>query len=192
MSAKEKISWISSFPKELKSWKRSSALNITCYKKNFCQHRILKIITRICDPQKITIRTTKMKFNCSCPEQTLLSPLVIGQGHGSDSSIASWVSKEAFEVPHLPDHDNAIVPTCEQILSIPTQLDGLGAEHREICQINVCAARTSTLFLSIKGFILIAECPGRLWYQHKLLGNNIIVIWPSKRINAAVHISPVH
>lgn len=51
-----------------------------------------------------------------------------------------------------------------------------GKAQGELSDKCVCAALTSPLFLSIKGFILIVQCPGRLGYQHKLLGSNIIVM----------------
>ncbi|KAI1238587.1 hypothetical protein IHE44_0013322 [Lamprotornis superbus] len=77
-----------------------------------------------------------------------------GQGHGSDSSIAAWVSKEPLEVPHLPHHDNPVVSPCQQVLSIPAQLDGLGTKHRDICQIN---HSLSAILLELKERIFISK-----------------------------------
>lgn len=53
-------------------------------------------------------------------------PLVVRQRHGPDSSIAAWIGKEVLEVRHLPDHDHTVVSSCEQVLPISAQLDGLG------------------------------------------------------------------
>lgn len=53
-------------------------------------------------------------------------PLVVRQGHGPDPSITARIGKELLEVVHLPHHDHTVVASCEQVLPIPAQLDGLG------------------------------------------------------------------
>lgn len=56
----------------------------------------------------------------------LVLPLVVRQGHGPDASIAAWIGEEVLEVRHLPDHDHTVVSSCEQVLPVSAQLDGLG------------------------------------------------------------------
>ena len=52
-------------------------------------------------------------------------PLVVRQGHGPDSSVTARIGEEVLEVRHLPDHDHTIVSSCEQVLPVSAQLDGL-------------------------------------------------------------------
>lgn len=52
-------------------------------------------------------------------------PLVVGQGQGPDSSVAARIGKELLEVRHLPEHDHTTVSSCEQVLPVAAQLDGL-------------------------------------------------------------------
>lgn len=52
-------------------------------------------------------------------------PLVMRQGHGPDPSVAARVGKQLLEVAHLPDLDHSVVSSCEQVLPVPAQLDGL-------------------------------------------------------------------
>lgn len=52
-------------------------------------------------------------------------PLVVRQGHGPDPSVAARVGEQLLEVAHLPYHHHAIIASCEQVLPVPAQLDGL-------------------------------------------------------------------
>ena len=60
-------------------------------------------------------------------------PLVVRQGHGPDPGIAAWIGEQLLEVRHLPDHEHTVVPSGEQVLPIPAQLDGLG-RHSSVQQ----------------------------------------------------------
>lgn len=60
----------------------------------------------------------------------LLWPLVVWQVHGPDACITARVDIELFEVTGLPHLHHTVITTCDQVVAITAQDNGLKVERR--------------------------------------------------------------